>query len=63
MGDWRSGSAAPLHGEGRQFDPVIAYHITAYAIECVSSVNPIQGRSAMCVIENLNYRLNYRAYV
>ena len=23
---WRSGSAAPLHGEGRQFNPVTDYH-------------------------------------
>ena len=28
MGDWRSGSATPLHGEGRRFNPVIAYQDT-----------------------------------
>ena len=28
VGDWRSGSATPLHGEGRRFNPVIAYHYT-----------------------------------
>lgn len=25
MGEWRSGSAALLHGEGRRFDPYLAY--------------------------------------
>ena len=25
-GDWRSGSAAPLHGDGRRFESFIAYH-------------------------------------
>src|ERR1700690_3541266 len=26
-GDWRSGSAAPLHGDGRGFESLIAHHL------------------------------------
>ena len=28
QGDWRSGSAAPRHGEGRPFNPDIAHYYT-----------------------------------
>ena len=27
MGDWRSGSATPLHGEGRRFKSYITHQI------------------------------------
>ena len=29
MLEWRSGSAAPLHGECRRFNPVLRYQINA----------------------------------
>ena len=32
MAGWRSGSAAPLHGEGHQFDPGTGHDAAAAAV-------------------------------
>lgn len=38
MPEWRSGSATPLHGEGRQFNPGLGYHIQGKTTDIMSVV-------------------------
>ena len=35
MLEWRRGSAAPLHGDGRRFNPVLEYQINAALVKMV----------------------------
>ena len=43
MGDWRSGSATPLHGEGRRFKSYITHQLIklVYFFEKTKKLNKI----------------------
>ena len=55
LGDWRSGSAAPLHGEGRGFKSLIAHH-SKHQVDCLKS-------HLLAPLRSTSYALLARLYV